>query len=85
MITDVNPYEKSFSRGDSKQTAEIRSGDGSADIYLYTAALIVAVQNGVALKDKAKQMADDLYVGVNIFKEENKAILDKLEKLPACC
>ena len=85
MITDINPYEKSFNKIDSKQTAEIRSGDGSADLYLFMAALIVAVQNGVAMKEKADKMAKDLYVGVNIFKEENKAILDKLEKLPASC
>jgi glutamine synthetase len=41
MIYDANPQEKTeMNKYDSKQTVEIRSGDGSADVYLYMAALL---------------------------------------------
>jgi len=85
MIAEINPYETAFENpAMSKQTAEIRSGDGSADIYLYMAALIIAVQKGIAMKD-ADKVAEELYVGVNIFKEENKQIREKLNTLPTSC
>ena len=85
MITDLNPYDKNIAAPKmNKQTAEIRSGDGSADIYLYMAALIVAIKNGVLMKN-AEEMAARLYVGVNIFKEENKEVREKLQQLPSSC
>jgi len=85
MISEINPYEPTKTKRQmSKQTAEIRSGDGSADIYLYMAALIIAVQNGVAMKDTEKR-AEELYVGVNIFKDEHKAVRERLKTLPASC
>jgi glutamine synthetase len=86
MMHQVNPqdtskYDKSEN---SKQTVEIRSGDGSANIYLYVAALIAAAQHGIGMKDSLK-VAEDLYVNVNIFRDENKAILDRLNALPISC
>jgi glutamine synthetase len=84
MIGEINPYETTATKQMSKQTAEIRSGDGSADIYLYMAALIVAVQHGLAMKN-AEEVAEKLYVGVNIFKEEHKKVREKLKQLPASC
>ena len=86
MISELNPYEPAKTKRQmSKQTAEIRSGDGSADIYLYMAALIIAVKNGVLMKEAAEKRAEELYVGVNIFKDEHKAVRDKLKTLPASC
>ena len=85
MISEINPYEPTTTTKQmSKQTAEIRSGDGSADIYLYMAALIVAIQNGVKMKD-AEKRAEGLYVGVNIFKDEHKSVREKLKTLPTSC
>jgi len=85
MTSELNPYEPATSKKQmSKQTAEIRSGDGSADIYLYMAGLIIAIQHGISMKD-ADKVAEELYVGVNIFKEEHKKVREKLKQLPASC
>ena len=85
MFLDANPHEKSKAGDyDSKQTVEIRSGDGSADLYLYMAAIIVAAQHGLTMRGSLK-MAKDLYVNVNIFSEEFKDKLAKLKALPDCC
>lgn len=85
MYKDANPTEKSVTpEFDSKQTVEIRSGDGSADLYLYMAAIIVAAQHGLTMRGALK-MAKDLYVNVNIFSEGFKDKLAKLKALPDCC
>ncbi|MCK5029777.1 MAG: glutamine synthetase, partial [Bacteroidales bacterium] len=67
-----------------KQTVEIRSGDGSADIYLYMAGIIVAAQHGLEMP-KALEMAEKLYMDVNIFDDAHKDKLAKLECLPQSC
>jgi len=85
MIYDANPQETSeMKKMDSRQTVEIRSGDGSADLHLYMAAIIVAAQHGLEMP-KALEMAEKLYVSVNIFKEEFKDKLATLKALPICC
>ena len=85
MIYDANPQEKSEMQiGDSKQTVEIRSGDGSADLYLYVAAIIVAAQHGL-LMPNSLELAEKLYVNVNIFSEEYKEKLAQLKALPYSC
>jgi len=85
IINQVNPQEKSKSaEGTSKQTFEIRSGDGSADLYPYLSAIIVAALAGFRMEN-ALQKAQELYVDVNIFKEEHKARLAQLKALPASC
>jgi len=85
MIKDANPQEKSAAYdGISKQTAELRSGDGSADIYCLLASMVVASQLGLEMTDGLKK-ATDLYVSVNIFKEEFKENLAKLAQLPISC
>ena len=85
MIHDANPQDKSqMDPGDSKQTVEIRSGDGSADLYLYMAGIIVAAQHGLQMPN-ALELAEKLYVNVNIFKEENKERLAQLKALPVSC
>lgn len=67
-----------------KQTVEIRSADGSADIYMLLAGLAVAVRHGFEVKD-ALQVADHTYVDVNIHSHENAARLDTLQSLPVDC
>ncbi|MBN2682241.1 MAG: glutamine synthetase [Bacteroidales bacterium] len=84
MISDVNPQQKSVPEIYGKQTVELRSPDGSADIYGTLAAICVAAQHGLEMKDSLK-LAEKLYVNVNIFKEENKKRLSELDSLPASC
>lgn len=85
MIKDANPQE----RGEipyipGKQTVEFRVPDGSADLYHLIAAMIMAVKKGLR-DEKSIQQAEELYVNVNIFKNENKHILNKLAALPDSC
>lgn len=85
MINDANPQDNSEKQTKiDKQTVEIRSADGSADIYLYMAGLIVATQHGIEMKNSL-ELAERLYVNVNIFHEENKSRLSELKGLPVSC
>ncbi len=85
MIYDANPEEKSEPElFDSKQTVEFRAPDGSADLYLLMAGLVVATEYGLGREESLKE-AEQLYVEVNIFKEENRDKLDSLDSLPASC
>jgi glutamine synthetase len=85
MIKDANPYDNfEIDNFPTKQTIELRSPDGSADIYKLFAGLVLAVQHGLEMENSLK-MADDLYVNYNIFKEENSSKVKKLESLPASC
>lgn len=67
-----------------KQTVEIRSADGSADIYLLIAALAVACRHGFEMDDALK-VAEDTYVDVNIHQAANAARAEHLAHLPANC
>jgi glutamine synthetase len=85
MIKDANPQE----RGNvpyipGKQTVEFRAPDGSADLYYLMAGLILAAKEGLLAKDSLKR-AEELYIDVNIFDDQNKHILEKLEALPTSC
>lgn len=85
MIQDANPNGQPLKLyRDSKQTVEFRAPDGSADIYLLMTGLVVGALHGLQMEN-ALEKAAQLYVGCNIFKEENRHILDKLEHLPASC
>jgi glutamine synthetase len=85
MVKDANPQETSeIKMLDSKQTVEIRSGDGSADVYLYMAGIIVAAQHGLQMPN-ALELAEKLYVNVNIFHDEHKEKLATLQGLPISC
>ena len=68
----------------AKQTFEIRSADGSADIYMLLAGLAVAVRHGFELKSPL-EVADRYYVDVDIHKPENAARLAALPTLPTNC
>lgn len=85
MIKDANPADKAeFLNMPSKQTVELRSPDGSADIYKLFAGLVIATEHGMEM-DNALQIADELYVNYNIFKAQDKKKDRKLESLPASC
>ena len=85
MLKDVNPQECGEPEGaDSKQTVEFRAPDGSADLYHLLAGLVVAAQHGLEMNN-ALEIAEKLYVDVNIFDDEHKEKLAQLEKLPESC
>lgn len=85
MIKDANPQETGrIPYVPGKQTVELRSGDGSANIYLYMAGIIVAAQHGLEMPN-ALEKAEKLYMDVNIFDDAHKDKLAKLKKLPVSC
>jgi len=85
MIHDANPIDKSpLYNASAKQTVEFRAGDGSADIYSFLAALIVAAELGLESEDSL-EVAESLYVDANIFHKSQKAVLRKLKSLPESC
>ncbi len=82
MIYDANPNVdiKPFDTG-SKQTVEFRAPDGSANIHLIIAGLIVAAEHGLSM-DNALEISSRLYVNGNIFKSMPE---EGLEQLPSSC
>ncbi len=85
MIKDANPSDTTeFQKMPSKQTVEIRSPDGSSDIYKLFAGLVIAAEYGLEMKDGLKR-AEELYVNYNIFDDSDKGKKKKLESLPASC
>lgn len=81
----ANPLEKpSGFNASQKQTIEIRSADGSADIYLLLAGLAVAARRGFENPD-ALNLAEKTYVNVNIHDESNSERLKQLAQLPDSC
>lgn len=85
MCSQANPLEiDAVVRPPQKQTVELRSADGSADVYQLIAGMVVAAREGFEMADALKR-AEDLYVSVNIHKDENKAKLDALRSLPDSC
>ncbi|HBF89252.1 MAG TPA: glutamine synthetase [Bacteroidales bacterium] len=85
MIKNANPQEKDpvpYIPG--KQTVELRSPDGSANVYSLLAGIVIAAQHGLEMPNSL-EIAKKLYVDVNIFKDENKGRVEKLAKLPASC
>ena len=82
----ANPLEADAAVESLKQTVEMRSPDGSADIYQLMAALCVACRYGLELDPKtALALADEKYVALDIHKEEGAKVLAGLEALPASC
>ncbi len=85
MIRNANPLDNSAPyNGSQKQTVEYRAGDGSADIYEFLSCLVIAAQHGIESKDSL-QLAEKLYVDVNIFSDEYKDKLEGLNSLPTSC
>lgn len=85
MCSLANPLEKPVACDASqKQTVEMRSPDGSADVYQLLAGLAVACRYGFERED-ALTIADNTYVNVNIHKKEHEEHLNTLEQLPDSC
>ena len=86
MCAAVNPGESTPAEVDptQKQTVEIRSADGSADVYQLLAGLAVALRYGFEFEN-ALELADKTYVDVNIHDPKNEARLNSLESLPVDC
>jgi glutamine synthetase len=85
MIKDANPADNSeFQKMPAKQTVELRSPDGSADLYKLFAGIVVAIEHGLEMTGSL-EMADALYVNYNIFSKSEKNRGKKLESLPSSC
>ncbi len=85
MCRIANPLEPE-SRYDTsqKQTVEMRSPDGSADLYQLIAGLAVACRHGFELENPL-EIAERTYVNVNIHQKENEDKLRCLAQLPDSC
>jgi len=86
MCAAVNPGQPTPAHIDptQKQTVEIRSADGTADVYQLLAGLAVALRHGLEMPDGA-EVAARTYVDVNIHDEANAARLAALDSLPVSC
>jgi glutamine synthetase len=85
MVRQVNPQEtEAHSAGEEAQTVEFRCPDGSANVHLLLAGLAVAARHGQQMEN-ALELAEKLYVDVNIFSRENKEIQSRLAQLPTSC
>jgi glutamine synthetase len=83
MMARCNPMEKNTEVDFShKQTIELRTPDGSANVYLLLAGMAVAARHGFEMQN-AIQYAKDRYVTVNIF--EHEEVLKRLATLPDSC
>lgn len=85
MCHIANPKEAEEIRDyTQKQTVEMRSPDGSADIYQLLAGLCVACRHGFEMAD-ALDVAERTYVNVNIHDACNADRLSTLSTLPDSC
>lgn len=85
MCAELNPGSSSDGiDATQKQTVEIRSADGSADIYQLLTGLAVALRYGFELEN-ALEIANDTYVDVNIHSSENAQRAASLKCLPPDC
>lgn len=85
MCAAVNPGSvASDAPAAGRQTVEIRSADGSANVYYLMAALAVACRHGWEMANPLK-VAEKTYVDVNIHTAEGAERLASLDHLPASC
>ncbi|MBR0265263.1 MAG: glutamine synthetase [Prevotella sp.] len=89
MAALANPQDTSLTsspspRTSEKQTVEMRSPDGSADLYQLLAGLCVACRHGFEMRN-ALEVAEKTYVNVNIHAAENADCLATLAQLPDSC
>ncbi len=85
MCRIANPLESESDYDTTqKQTVEMRSPDGSADVYELIAGLAVACRYGFEMEN-ALELAERTYVNVNIHLKENEDKLKGLAQLPDSC
>jgi glutamine synthetase len=83
MISDVNPLEplNSLANNGSKQTIEFRCPDGSADIYLLLASIVVAARHGYEMEN-AIEYAKERFVS---FRDKSINLSEMFKHLPDSC
>ena len=85
MCALANPLESDSNYDTTqKQTVEMRSPDGSADLYQLLAGLAVACRHGFEIEN-ALAIAEQTSVNVNIHQKENADKLKALAQLPDSC
>ena len=85
MMHRANPQQRAETPDTSmKQTFEMRSPDGSADVYQLLAGLCVGCRYGFELPN-ALEIAEQTYVDVNIHDAANADKLNRLGQLPDSC
>lgn len=85
MIKDANPQERGIVPYiPGKQTVELRSPDGSADLYHLMAGIILAAKDGI-LSEESLEKAKKTYVNFNIFDDAHKDLYNTLSSLPTSC
>jgi len=85
MAEDANPQQKNITiDGINRQTVELRSPDGSADIYMLMAGIAIAARHGLEMEN-ALDFASKTYVDVDIFNANSKKRLNELNHLPDSC
>lgn len=86
MIELANPGLSNQNRQARKnrQTFEFRSPDGSADVYMLLAGLLVGARHGLEL-DNGLELAEKSYVQVNIFHNREEIDRKGLRQLPDSC
>ncbi|MBR1543790.1 MAG: glutamine synthetase [Muribaculaceae bacterium] len=85
MCSKANPQQAAKDVDTTlKQTVEMRSPDGSADVYQLIAGLCVACRHGFEMEN-ALELARKTYVNVNIHDHANENVLKTLAQLPDSC
>lgn len=84
MCSQVNPLENPVNEDPERQTVELRSADGSANVYQLIAGIIMAARSGFLMND-ALELADKLYVNVDIHKNKENDRVSELKSLPDSC
>lgn len=82
MAADLNPSEKKNSSLPPSQTVEIRSADGSANVYLLLAGMACAASAGFKQTDSIS-FAKDHFVDRNVFTKEGP--VKNFPLLPSSC
>ncbi len=85
MCSQANPLEEAeCGSAPERQTVELRSADGSANVYQLIAGMVAAAREGLTDPESLKK-AEDMYVSVNIHNDANKEKLASLKALPDSC
>ncbi len=85
MAASANPNVQTDSPSKpEKQTIELRSPDGTADVYMLLAGIVISAAQGF-LMPNALEIAEKLYVNVNIHQEDCRDKAKYLGHLPSSC
>jgi len=83
LAMKINPQQKTRSAvSESRQTVELRTPDGSANVHLLLAGMTLAAEWGLS-NDKSLEICDQFFVHGNIFQDHT--LLRKLPSLPTSC